>query len=726
MPARFVNPGSESRRVHTSVSAGSLSLPLFLAALLMLVMFAFSAVVHAQAPPPQDPSQFDMTGFIQAATLDANCVNDPLCGGTITVNNQVIRVPRNTILQMPATALSWQEVFATAPAPYGLITPNGPQSGMAMRDIPAPLGTYEAGVIGNRVGNTYIAGLIFLSQHSLQSGQGFINFIDYTTGTFEVGGTIGVQNTGEKLKINDPIGRFGRASSPDPRFTIDEDNPTIRSETGYPMCMPRTAPSLIVGAPETDPLCPQANRPKDGTSPSGYLMIFTMPPVAGVIPGGPDSRRFAPFEVGDYVTWSGIMLSDGSFAAHSVIGNVGLFTASGDNPAYMAVEVMLLGVGGTTVAGGGGAGGAEATARTRFEGFTTDASRNIQLYGLDVDPCTGAEGERDWGTIDVDPGPPNGAVLGRWRFRPPSKVLTGPAAGTFLPATREMRAAFVGTAVDHQNQQKDFGNGLIAGQYTTPIAEFLFPENAGTGNPIVPNNFEDMPFLALGSGPIGGEGTSTPTVGQLNPWPLGFQQPLTPPVCAAPGVPVANAGPDQSVASGSPVALNGSGSTDPSGAALTYLWSQVSGPPVVLTTNPASALATFTAPVVQPGAAAKLVFQLIVRNGAGQVSAADTVTITVNPIVADVVTISLVEYRTGKQRLTVDASSTASGAVPPAQLTMQAFDANGKAQGVPQNMPFIGGGIYEVILVGAPQPATVKVTSDHGGSTTSGITRLRN
>jgi hypothetical protein len=387
---------------------------------------------------------------------------------------------------------------------------------------------------------------------------------------------------------------------------------------------------------------------------------------------------------------------------------------------------MLLGVGGTTVAGGGGLGGAEATARTRFEGFTTDSSRNIQLYGLDVDPCSGAESERDWGTIDVDPGPPNGAVLGRWRFRPPSKVLTGPAAGTFLPATREMRAAFVGTSTTHSNEQQDFGNGLTAGQYTTPIAEFLFPENAGTGNPIVPNNFEDMPFLALGSGPIGGEGTTTPIAGQLNPWPLGFQQPATAPICASATLPVANAGPDQSVPSGSLVTLDGSASTNSTTGALTYLWSQVSGPPVVLNTTPTSALATFTAPVVQPGAAAKLVFQLIVRNAGGQVSTADTITVSVNPIVADVVTISLVEYRTGKQRLTVDASSTAQGAVPSAQLTMQAFDANGKPQGVPQAMPFIGGGIYEVILVGAQQPATVRVTSDHGGVATSGITRLRN
>jgi hypothetical protein len=714
-----------ARQRSTSYTSPLLSLSLLSAALLLLIVLLLTGVLQAQAPPPQDPSQFDMTGFIQAATLDANCVNDPLCGGTITVNNQVIRVPRNTILQMPAAALTWQQLFANAPAPYGLGNPTAtppipPQTGLAMRDNPGPIATYEAGIMGNRVGNTYIAGLIFLAQHSLQSSQGFINFIDYNTGTFEVGGAVGVQNTGSKIKINDPIGRFSRAWSPDPRFTIDFDNPTVRSETGFPMCIPRTAPSLVPGAPETDPLCPQANRPRDGASPSGYMMIFTMPSsaVSDANPLGPNPRRFVPFEIGDYVTWSGVLQSDGTFAAWAIIGNVGLYTSPGDNPAYIGIEDVLVGVGGKTVAGA-----SEATSRTVFVGFTTDPSRNIQLYGLDVDPCTGAESERDWGTVSVDPGPPNGAVMGRWRTRPTQGVLTLPSAGAFVPATREMRAAFVGTPAEHAAAEKDFGNGLIAGQYTSPIAEYLFPENAGTGNPIVPNNFEDMPFLALGSGPVDGEGTASPVVGTLSPWP-GSAAPLTP-FCASPTLPTANAGADQSVSSNLPVTLNGAGSTEPNGNALTYLWSQLSGPPVVLTTNPASPLATFTAPTVQAGTAVKLVFQLVVKNGLGQVSTADTVNVTVNPVLTDIVTISLVEFRTTKNRLTVDAASTAQTAIPSAQLTMQAFDASGKPQGPPQPMPFIGGGVYEVILQGAPLPTTVKVTSDHGGSATSGITKLR-
>jgi K319L-like, PKD domain len=58
--------------------------------------------------------------------------------------------------------------------------------------------------------------------------------------------------------------------------------------------------------------------------------------------------------------------------------------------------------------------------------------------------------------------------------------------------------------------------------------------------------------------------------------------------------PTANAGADQTVASGATVNLNGSG-TDPEGQALTFLWTQTSGPAVTLS-DPTSATPSFTAP----------------------------------------------------------------------------------------------------------------------------------
>src|SRR4051794_35925727 len=176
---------------------------------------ALSIVTGAQQPLPV-AAPFDMTGFIQSATVDNP--NDLYSGGTITVNNIRMIVPRNTLLQFPATATTWQEAFALAPPPYTRL-----QTGMALNDVPRPATTYEARVVGNRVGNAHVVGLLFLAQQSLHAGQGFITAIDYATGEMRVGGV----GSDARVRINDPIGRFGRAFSPDVRFTIDEDNPTI-------------------------------------------------------------------------------------------------------------------------------------------------------------------------------------------------------------------------------------------------------------------------------------------------------------------------------------------------------------------------------------------------------------------------------------------------------------------------------------------------------------------
>ncbi|HSB79259.1 MAG TPA: hypothetical protein VLM91_10740 [Candidatus Methylomirabilis sp.] len=590
---------------------------------LILVQLWLASGVGAQVAPPSNPSQFDVTGFIQAATLDPTCATNVLCGGTITVNNQLITVPANTILQMPALALTWQQVFAQAPAAYLALG----QSGLAMKDgnlatggtVPPPLRTYEVHVQGNRVGNTYIAGLMFLAQSSLMSGQGFINAIDLTTGMFEVGGTVGVAGTGQRVMINDPAGKFGRASDPtviDARFTIDENNPTVRSETGYPMCIPRSA---------ADALCPQANRPLDPTTPSGFAMVFTYPAVANVVAGSTDPRLMAPFEVGDYVSYSGILVNDPApatttyVAAYQVIANVGLFTAPGDVLAYVATDVMLLGTGGQTVAGL-----TEATARTRFEGFTTDPSRHILLWGIDVDPCTGAQSPRNWGSIDVDPGPPLGVVLGRWRFRPPTTVLTMPSAGAFLPPTREMRAT-IETALGSGIPAAPFlVNGVAlpgSSQYQAPIFEFLFPENAAVGSPIVPNNFETFPFLANGSGPLDPTqlvGATNPLVGQLNPWP-GLPAP-TAVVCGAPAAlpapPAASiaVSPSSTVLQKTTVTLDGSGSI---GTGLTFNWAAPAG--IVLSSATASKV-TFVAPSFNVDTT--LSFTLTVKDTAGQTSTA--------------------------------------------------------------------------------------------------------
>src|ERR1041385_3828874 len=177
---------------------------LMLSALLMTPPEALAAGVVAPPvllPPfvPQLPvtpflqqvSPFNVIGFIQNATLDPTCTAHPYCGGTVTVNGTTIVVPQNTIFQFPASGMTWADMFATAPAAYKALG----QSGLAMNDTPKPLTTYEITVFGNRVINgasdQYIAGLITMAQASVQAHQGFINFINYTTGDMWVGQKLG-------------------------------------------------------------------------------------------------------------------------------------------------------------------------------------------------------------------------------------------------------------------------------------------------------------------------------------------------------------------------------------------------------------------------------------------------------------------------------------------------------------------------------------------------------
>jgi hypothetical protein len=611
------------------------------ASLLILATLIWAMTADAQTPGSPSASQFDIQGFIQEATLDDPY--DILSGGTLKVNGLIILVPKNTIVEMPAAALTWQEVFAMAPPPYGPgATVTKLQTGMAMADVPRPLTTYEARVVGNRVitgtgtstSDQYIAGLVNISQHALNSGQGFINYIDYAKGELRIGGRFGDATSGARVAINDPVvpgtfaGRYSRGQSPDPRFTADQENPTVRTTTGYPMGVPASDPAI-----SDDPLRPQYNRPIDGAT-GAFLTEYIMPP-PGVGPGLPDPTLQLPFEVGDYITYSGTLVKDGTeptagpfpvtssaqsateqtyISAHTLEANLAWFTYPGSFPVYVATDVTILGVGGANTPGL-----IEATTRTRFEGFCTDPTRIISLWGIDVDPVTGVETDRNWGTINVDPGPPTGAQRGRWRFRPP-KVLSLPPAGVFLPATREVRAVAVGAWTP--GQATTVANGITAGQYCAPISDYLFPEQA-VGRQVPPANFETIPFLTEGSGPLPGFTPST-IVGPLTPFPQ------------VPGIgntslPSAVANPSQTVFSGATVTLDGSKSTG--SAPMSFVWTQTGlggFPPVTLSSGGFSQVVAFIAPLLalnsQP---VVLTFQLKVSNRLG--TSTTQVNVTVSP-----------------------------------------------------------------------------------------------
>lgn len=98
-------------------------------------------------------------------------------------------------------------------------------------------------------------------------------------------------------------------------------------------------------------------------------------------------------------------------------------------------------------------------------------------------------------------------------------------------------------------------------------------------------------------------------------------------------LPDANAGADQSVASGAQASLTGAASVAAVGTIQSYFWSQTSGPAATIS-NLNSATASFIAPSVASGSTpAVLVFQLTVTDDRG-ISDNDTVSVTVTPAAA--------------------------------------------------------------------------------------------
>jgi hypothetical protein len=98
-------------------------------------------------------------------------------------------------------------------------------------------------------------------------------------------------------------------------------------------------------------------------------------------------------------------------------------------------------------------------------------------------------------------------------------------------------------------------------------------------------------------------------------------------------IPIASAGPDMSEQLGQQVTLHGSGSHDINNGTLTYAWQlnhHPSASKIVFSTN------TDESPQFTPDVEGTYVFKLIVNNGVAD-SAADTVTITIKPVAAQVV-----------------------------------------------------------------------------------------
>jgi hypothetical protein len=111
--------------------------------------------------------------------------------------------------------------------------------------------------------------------------------------------------------------------------------------------------------------------------------------------------------------------------------------------------------------------------------------------------------------------------------------------------------------------------------------------------------------------------------------------------------PVADAGPDQIGVNAGQISLNGSGSFDPEGDALTYQWQQISGPSVSIS-GMNTAVASFTA-----GEGQSYGFRLTVRDPQGQ-QAVDSVTVTTSSREA----VQIVRFQASPDRIRMGEQST--------------------------------------------------------------------
>jgi hypothetical protein len=513
------------------------------------------------------PAGFGQAGYIQTATLEGNG------GGTLTMNGITMVVPANSVIQFPANTLQWADLFdpkvyspiydttGVPIEPNLSITPGS--TGLALLDNAAqsvglsPYLPFNANVLGNidtknvtGLGvNTYIVGLILpIDQDLGNGGAGVITFIDYAKSRFEVGGQLNKPGTGTVIEINDPLGRYGWAHSPDPRWSVDADNPTITAGDGYPMCIPKFDP-----AKKVDPDCPIYNRPLnpsgDGQDPflqpGAPLMVVNMP--ASSKPGTtkPDPWKQAPFMIGDFVAYAGILYKNNpnahihpavpwnqqTYISANTVGadKVAIYTApcaSGTEkctgsvgPAYMQLARMVIGTGGTAIVVSPnpnlGITGAtiplpEPRNNIVITGFVTDSTQLVDIFAADIDPGSGKETHRLLGTVLPEPGVLVGGAgrgnKGRFRFEV--------GKGNFGNRTRVYLAQSHHGVVKVPNQHGTIRppqGGLISGQYHAPMFTFQFPD-AAPGFPIIPQNFDSMPFLTQGEG-------GNPSAGPLDPFP---------------------------------------------------------------------------------------------------------------------------------------------------------------------------------------------------------------
>ena len=378
---------------------------------------------------------FAITGFLQDATVSDGGPGSPASdcrdlspiqqGGTATVNGLKIVIPCNTTLQMPAATFTWAEILDKSRFPVS-ISLSGNNSAGTSGPSKFRYPSNEITIVGNIVGGRYIAGLVYIAQEKLNLGLGYITGFDYSTGAIIIDGRA-------RLLLNDPAigapiqgGRFGLGQSPDGRFNVDNQNPTIKTVTGYPLCVPRVDPNVA-----DDPRCPKKNRPlasagcrnfraagvvlPTGAELSAPTGVFCSAFVMKAPPGTPttttlrsvdiatltepDAREQAPLQIGDFINYSGTLLLDDrsgpggsdTISVHTIEANIGIFTHPGTLPVYLGLSEF-----GVSADAPGAINGIPQEPQNRIfvVGSVTDVLSVVDIYLVDLDPVNGKESQR--------------------------------------------------------------------------------------------------------------------------------------------------------------------------------------------------------------------------------------------------------------------------------------------------------------------------------------------
>ncbi|KAK4161149.1 hypothetical protein QBC43DRAFT_303198 [Cladorrhinum sp. PSN259] len=356
-------------------------------------------------------------GSFEDATITGTTYNT---GGTVKVNGFTMNVPKNLMVQFPAAWVPFKEFVESKDDFLG----------------------FETQVIGNRLDGVPHVAQILIYEFFEGESMGWIQSINYTDGSMKI-------QDGPTIRINDPNGVYSVGYTGAPFLTADDVSPSITSFSGFPMCIPRNT---------TDPLCPLSNRPTSGPG------IFV----------APDQLVMAPFQPGDFITFSGFRRGNEVIAFTIVADNVQIRT-TGDLT-YVRMVLGLLGVYNNNPI-------TELTP-SRFIGFVSNPLATITLYSLDIDPCTGQTNKR----LIAGFGLKGGAnAQNKWEYR--ADILFG--------YTREY---YVETEINGVAKTFSTKNGLVAGTYVQPVNVWVPGEQNVPGVPPPNYDFSQMAFLTEGVG----------------------------------------------------------------------------------------------------------------------------------------------------------------------------------------------------------------------------------